>query len=241
FTSLRISSLNCHVKTHSDDKCHVCHLCLKSFHRATLLHNHVNVHTGTRLYKCSDCDMAFVTSGELLQHRSYECTLEKPFKSSVCKYSSVRSKYRQNETTYSLTGERSYACDLCSYASKDAYELKRHMVAHSGEKPYECYVCQAKFTQSGTMKIHMLQKHGENVPKYQCAHCSTFIAQKTDLGDFKGKNVHLQNLHSYMAVAIKCSYCEAVFREHYALIQHKKTHRNEKRFQCDECSYACKQ
>lgn len=53
--------------------------------------------------------------------------------------------------------------------------------------------------------------------------------------------VHLRNLHSYMAVAIKCSDCEAVFHERYALIQHKKTHRNEKRFKCDQCSYACKQ
>ncbi|XP_076208214.1 transcriptional repressor CTCFL isoform X6 [Aptenodytes patagonicus] len=161
FTSLRLSSLNRHVKTHSDEKRHVCHLCLKAFRTATLLHNHVNVHTG--------------------------------------------------------------------------------------EKPYECYVCQAKFTQSGTMKIHMLQKHGEIVPKYQCPHCSTFIARRSDLEYFYGKyihcftGVHLRNLHSYMAVAIKCSYCEAVFHERYALIQHKKTHRNEKRFKCDQCSYACKQ
>ncbi|XP_076208215.1 transcriptional repressor CTCFL isoform X7 [Aptenodytes patagonicus] len=234
FTSLRLSSLNRHVKTHSDEKRHVCHLCLKAFRTATLLHNHVNVHTGTRPYKCSDCDMAFVTSGELSRHRRYKHTLEKPFKCSVCKYSSVEAS-KMKRHIRSHTGERPYACDLCSYASKDAYKLKRHMITHSGEKPYECYVCQAKFTQSGTMKIHMLQKHGEIVPKYQCPHCSTFIARRSDLG------VHLRNLHSYMAVAIKCSYCEAVFHERYALIQHKKTHRNEKRFKCDQCSYACKQ
>ncbi|GAB0197479.1 transcriptional repressor CTCFL [Grus japonensis] len=185
---------------------------------------------GTRPYKCNDCDMAFVTSGELSRHRRYKHTLEKPFKCSVCKYSSVEAS-KMKRHIRSHTGERPYACDLCSYASKDAYKLKRHMITHSGEKPYECYVCQAKFTQSGTMKIHMLQKHGENVPKYQCPHCSTFIARKSDLG------VHLRNLHSYMAVAIKCSYCEAVFHERYALIQHKKTHRNEKRFKCDQCSY----
>ncbi|KAM6053145.1 transcriptional repressor CTCFL isoform 2-T5 [Theristicus caerulescens] len=234
FTSLRVSSLNRHVKTHSDEKHHVCHLCLKAFRTATLLHNHVNVHTGTRPYKCSDCDMAFVTSGELSRHRRYKHTLEKPFKCSLCKYSSVEAS-KMKRHIRSHTGERPYACDLCSYASKDAYKLKRHMITHSGEKPYECYVCQAKFTQSGTMKIHMLQKHGENVPKYQCPHCSTFIARKSDLG------VHLQNLHSYMAVAIKCRYCEAVFHERYALIHHEKTHRNEKRFKCDQCSYACKQ
>uniref|UniRef100_A0A8C4JUF4 Transcriptional repressor CTCFL-like n=1 Tax=Dromaius novaehollandiae TaxID=8790 RepID=A0A8C4JUF4_DRONO len=89
FTSLRISSLNRHVKIHSDEKRHVCHLCLKAFRTATLLRNHVNAHTGTRPYKCSDCDMAFVTSGELARHRRYKHTLEKPFKCSICKYSSV--------------------------------------------------------------------------------------------------------------------------------------------------------
>lgn len=55
------------------------------------------------------------------------------------------------------------------------------------EKPYECYICQARFTQSGNMKSHMLQKHGDNVPKYQCPHCSALIARKGDLGEFKGK------------------------------------------------------
>ena len=50
-----------------------------------------------------------------------------------------------------------------------------------GEKPYECHICRARFTQSGTMKMHILQKHSENVPKYQCPHCATIIARKSDL------------------------------------------------------------
>lgn len=45
--------------------------------------------TGTRPYKCGDCDMAFVTSGELVRHRRYKHTHEKPFKCSMCKYASV--------------------------------------------------------------------------------------------------------------------------------------------------------
>ncbi|NWX50796.1 CTCFL protein, partial [Steatornis caripensis] len=234
FTSLRISSLNRHVKTHSDEKCHVCHLCLQAFCTATLLHNHLNVHTRTRPYKCSDCDMAFVTSGNLSRRRCYKHTLEKPFKCPVCKYSRVEtSKMKRHICLH--TGERPYACDLCSYASKGAYTPKRHMITHAGEKRYECYVCRTKFTPSGIMKIRMLQKHGESVPKHQYPRCSTFVARKSDFG------VHLRNLHSYMAVAVKCSYCEAVFHERYALTQHKKTHRNEKRFRCDQCSYACKQ
>uniref|UniRef100_A0A8C8VJU7 CCCTC-binding factor n=1 Tax=Pelusios castaneus TaxID=367368 RepID=A0A8C8VJU7_9SAUR len=174
FTSLRMSSLHRHTKTHSDEKPHVCHICLKAFRTVTLLRNHVNTHTGTRPYKCCDCEMAFVTSGELARHRRYKHTLEKPFKCSMCKYSSVEaSKLKRHIRSH--TGERPYNCYLCSYASKDTYKLKRHMVTHSGEKPYQCYICQARFTQSGTMKIHILQKHGENVPRYQCPQCNTFI------------------------------------------------------------------
>ncbi|XP_027737057.1 transcriptional repressor CTCFL isoform X5 [Empidonax traillii] len=234
FTSARLSNLKRHLKTHSDEKRYLCHLCPKAFRTATLLHNHVNTHTGTKPHKCSECDTAFVTRGELSRHRRYKHTLEKPFKCTVCEYCSVEaSKMRRHIRSH--TGERPYPCDLCSYASKDAYKLKRHMLTHTGEKRYECCVCRARFTQSGTMKIHMLQKHGENVPKHQCPHCSTLISQKSDLG------VHLRNLHSYMEEAIKCSACEAVFHERYAFLQHKKTHRGGKRFKCAHCSYTCNQ
>ncbi|KAJ7401622.1 CCCTC-binding factor like protein [Pitangus sulphuratus] len=189
---------------------------------------------GTKPHKCSECDTAFVTRGELSRHRRYKHTLEKPFKCTICEYCSVEaSKMRRHVRSH--TGERPYPCDLCSYASKDAYKLKRHMLTHTGEKRYECCVCRARFTQSGTMKIHMLQKHGENVPKHQCPHCSTLISRKSDLG------VHLRNLHSYMEEAIKCNACEAVFHERYAFLQHKKTHRGGKRFKCAQCSYTCNQ
>ncbi|XP_037357544.1 transcriptional repressor CTCFL [Talpa occidentalis] len=234
FASSRVSSLNRHVKTHTSEKPHLCHLCLKAFRTMTLLRNHVNTHTGTRPYRCGDCSMAFVTSGELVRHRRYKHTHEKPFKCTLCKYASVEaSKLKRHIRSH--TGERPFQCSLCSYASKDTYKLKRHMRTHSGEKPYECQVCHARFTQSGTMKIHVLQKHSENVPKYQCPHCATIIARKSDL------RVHLRNLHTYSTAGMKCRYCAAVFHERYPLLQHQKTHKNEKRFKCEHCSYACKQ
>ncbi|XP_077643195.1 transcriptional repressor CTCFL [Lonchura striata] len=231
-TSAKLS--RCHLRTHSDEKRHVCHLCPKAFQRAALLHNHVNAHTGNKPHKCSECDAAFVTRGELSRHRRYKHTLEKPFKCTICEYSSVEaSKMRRHVRSH--TGERPYPCHLCSYASKDAYKLKRHMLTHTGEKRYECYICQARFTQSGTMKIHVLQKHGENVPKHQCPHCSTLLSRKSDLG------VHLRNLHSYMEEAVKCRDCGAAFHERYAFLQHRKSHRSEERFRCAQCSCTCNQ
>lgn len=49
----------------------------------------VFIYAGTRPHKCTDCDMAFVTSGELVRHRRYKHTHEKPFKCSMCDYASV--------------------------------------------------------------------------------------------------------------------------------------------------------
>ncbi|NXD72164.1 CTCF protein, partial [Eolophus roseicapillus] len=211
-----------------------CHLCGRAFRTVTLLRNHLNTHTGTRPHKCPDCDMAFVTSGELVRHRRYKHTHEKPFKCSMCDYASVEvSKLKRHIRSH--TGERPFQCSLCSYASRDTYKLKRHMRTHSGEKPYECYICHARFTQSGTMKMHILQKHTENVAKFHCPHCDTVIARKSDLG------VHLRKQHSYIEQGKKCRYCDAVFHERYALIQHQKSHKNEKRFKCDQCDYACRQ
>lgn len=59
--------------------------------------------------------------------------------------------------------------------------------------------------------------------------------------DFFPVGVHLRKQHSYIEQGKKCRYCDAVFHERYALIQHQKSHKNEKRFKCDQCDYACRQ
>lgn len=58
---------------------------------------------------------------------------------------------------------------------------------------------------------------------------------------FSVPGVHLRKQHSFIEKGKKCRYCDAVFHERYALIQHQKTHKNEKRFKCEQCDYCCRQ
>lgn len=46
FSSSKSSTFTRHMKIHSDERPHLCHLCLKAFRTVTLLRNHVNTHTG---------------------------------------------------------------------------------------------------------------------------------------------------------------------------------------------------
>ncbi|XP_032074500.1 transcriptional repressor CTCFL [Thamnophis elegans] len=191
FTTFSLSGLKCHVKKHSHEKPHLCHICLKVF--------------WTKPQKCNECGMAFVTVGELSRHKRYKHTLEKPFKCSICNYCSVEAgKLKRHISSH--TGERPYSCTMCSYASRDTYKLKRHMATHPGtmcEKPFECVICKSRLTQAETLKFHGLHKHGENVPKYQCPHYAASVARK---GDLKEGSVALKTIREQSS-----QYINAIF------------------------------
>uniref|UniRef100_A0A672I408 CCCTC-binding factor (zinc finger protein) n=1 Tax=Salarias fasciatus TaxID=181472 RepID=A0A672I408_SALFA len=144
------------MKSHTDERPHKCHL------------NHLNTHTGTRPHKCTDCDMAFVTSGELVRHRRYKHTHEKPFKCSMCDYSSVEASQIKRHIR-SHTGERPFQCSLCSY--------ERHMImhkrTHTGEKPFACSQCDKTFRQKQLLDMHFKRYHDPNfVPvAFVCSKC----------------------------------------------------------------------
>ena len=229
YTSPKRYLLTRHMKTHSEERPHKCHICDRGFKTVPSLQNHINTHTGVRPHKCKECDSAFTTSGELVRHVRYRHTFEKPHKCTECDYSSVElSKLKRHMRSH--TGERPYQCPHCSYASPDTYKLKRHLRIHTGERPYECDICHTRFTQSNSLKAHKLI-HSGNKPVFQCELCPTTCGRKTDL------KIHVQKLHT-SDKPLQCKKCGKSFPDRYTYKIHLKTHDGEKCFKCELCPYA---
>ncbi|XP_065317479.1 transcriptional repressor CTCFL-like [Gordionus sp. m RMFG-2023] len=229
YSSNRKSIYEKHLLTHRTERPFQCHFCEKAFKTQVALKQHINSHEGKKPNKCTDCTSAFTTPGELHRHIKYIHTHEKPHKCTECNYASVEySKLRRHMQAH--LGFKPYACPHCSYRSVDNFKLKRHLRIHTGERPYKCDICQSSFNQRTTLKMHILT-HSTEKPKYKCHLCPSTCGRKTDL------RVHFQTLHN-CDIPILCKKCGKFFPDRYTHKEHARTHKGEKCFKCELCSYA---
>ncbi|XP_053687779.1 myoneurin-like [Sabethes cyaneus] len=127
------STLNQHIKTHTNQRTHTCSVCGYGFKSYTHLNRHIkSVHQDVR-YNCEHCEISYGRKDKLRMH------MEKV----------------HNIQTY-------FVCEIClqSYNAKD--KLDEHKAHHENPKPLQCGICLAAHMSQDEFDNHLCITYKEN-------------------------------------------------------------------------------
>jgi KRAB domain-containing zinc finger protein len=181
--------LNLHIGRHNGVKPYKCTFpgCEFSFFDQYKLKNHLDVHTGKRIYKCGECEKCFrITTGLKSHHaavhakeRKYKYHCGKSFsqkqylqfhrtqhpelnlKRFICDVCSKKfsepSSLRERKRRFH-TGETSFQCDKCDYTACFKSRMDKHLLTHSNPQ-FDCTTCGKQFRQANNLKRHLATVH----------------------------------------------------------------------------------
>ncbi|XP_066126944.1 zinc finger protein 211-like [Saccopteryx bilineata] len=173
---------------------------------------HQKVHTGERLYECSECGKSFSSSNGFRYHQRVH-TGERPYQCNECgKSFSSNTGFRYHQRVH--TGERPYKCSECGKSFSSCSNLRNHQSTHREERPYECSECRKTFTTKTYLNRHQ-RIHSRERPN-KCSECGKSFIRNYDLCSHQ--RVHTEER------PYGCSECGKHFKGRHGLHVHQSLH-----------------
>lgn len=204
---------------------HQCKYCYKIFPFPNVLKKHYRVHTGERPYECDLCGNRFTHQNTLKNHKMciHNCGREEDFTCGHCD-KKFPIKERLIEHVRIHTGYYPHRCDKCLKSFTRASQLWQHARSHNKQYTLECAICHQLFACRSVLRGHMKRHMGQN--DYVCEVCGKAFLRRD------GLTKHLSSYHNNIR-AFTCKICHKQFKGH--MIQHLRTHRHEKPYECKSC------
>lgn len=117
-----------------------------------------------------------------------------------------------------------FRCDKCLKSFTRASQLWQHARSHNKQYTLECAICHQLFACRSVLRGHMKRHMGQN--DYVCEVCGKAFLRRD------GLTKHLSSYHNNIR-AFTCKICNKQFKGH--MIQHLRTHRHEKPYECKSC------
>ncbi|KAI8426866.1 hypothetical protein MSG28_014547 [Choristoneura fumiferana] len=172
-------------------------------------------------HQCSMCMNAFQTQSHLEAHN---CNKRDAFESEK-----IPPKLNNNENSYDSL--KLHYCNICHKELASQRTLERHKLNHSRSN-VTCDICKRDFTNKYRLQLHMRTHLEEQTSKQTdswkpiaCDLCNKVFKYRSKL------RIHRHSC----AVWFTCNMCKKRFRNESDLIDHKKSHTDQKTFPCEYC------
>ena len=176
--------------------------CQKAYGKGHELKLHILGHYDVKPFQCDEpgCNWGFVTRNKLNRHKA------------------------------SHSKKKAFMCNIqsCSKKFSTVYNLNSHLKLHERIFAYHCKSCEVQFQTERELQLHTSQKHKELEPELRCPEpgCNKAYFTKSTL------EAHIKS-HRRLKSEIKCSVCSKVFDKESRLKTHMVFHTGERPFACD--------
>ncbi|OUC47324.1 zinc finger, C2H2 type, partial [Trichinella nativa] len=184
-------------------------------HQCSVLLEHVNTHTGSKLMSCICCTQTFSNRKGLLFHlmrhaRGDECRYE-------CDKCLKKFKSEYLLKVHKKCHEYKVVCDICGRPAVSKSNLKKHMLhMHKSQCDFKCSKCDKRFKTVQGMRAHEFS-HTNNV-MHPCTICGIGFMTLSSY------TVHRRTVHKLRPY--RCHLCLDNFDRRDKLSKHLKTEHN---------------